>query len=106
MDKWSSRDSKVGVLGHFCKHCTFIVVILHIPLQNNVLVTGGEDSKINAWYSPPLDSKPSALDNQQNDVPMDVDDSQFRKRVWEPEPDTATSERVCNQRHTRSSKLT
>lgn len=62
-------------------------------------MTGGEDSKLSIWSSPPLGSAPSTptqIDEGQNqdddsmDVDMDMGDSEEtprRKRGWEHEGD-------------------
>jgi hypothetical protein len=60
---------------------------LSLQTQNNVLVTGGEDSKINIWPISPLDSEgPSSTEVEQEDDLMDVDmedPGPSRKRGWD-----------------------
>jgi hypothetical protein len=63
----------------------------YLPLrtQNNVLVTGGEDSKINIWPNIPLTFEPSnSIDAEHDNDLMDVDmedPAPSRKRGWESE---------------------
>lgn len=51
--------------------------------ENNVLLTGGEDSKLNAWVSPPRASASTVNAKRENDDAMDVDEDEgisHRKR--------------------------
>jgi WD repeat-containing protein 89 len=50
---------------------------LTLFLQNNVLLTGGEDSKLNVWSCPPLSSSSLSTDkgkHQSDLTDMDVDE--------------------------------
>jgi hypothetical protein len=89
VDPWSCRGSQVIPVGRACKLILFNSPQLDLFLRakNNVLVTGGEDSKINIWASSPLDSETSSsIVVEQEDEPMDVDiddPAPSRKRGWE-----------------------
>jgi len=85
--RWRSQISIVGSTGgnHFFLHSS---AHLHLFAQNNVLITGGEDSKVNAWPFPPLESETSTLPSLAGDVDvaMEVETTcTTRKRDWESE---------------------
>lgn len=60
-------------------------------LQNNVLLTGGEDSRINTWPNPPLpsdfsmpdlNSEGTGVGDDSMDVDMDTAPSRKRELDW------------------------
>ena len=55
-------------------YAIFVADLNH--LQNNVLVTGGEDAKINIWSGPSTDGTPADVGSKRENIgfEMDVDE--------------------------------